>query len=118
MRLIHLVLPALASAAIVLVSNIAPAAQAAGDAVRGKAAFDRIGCWSCHGYQGQGGSTGPKIGTTPLPYPAFSAFVRTTSGEMPPFTARILPEQDLRDIHAYLASIPPGPNAASISILQ
>ena len=118
MRLIHLVLPALAAAVAVLASNTAPAAQAAGDIARGKAAYDRIGCWACHGYQGQGGSTGPKIGPNPTAYPAFSAFVRTTSGEMPPFTARILPEQDLRDIHAYLASVPPGPNAATISILQ
>jgi mono/diheme cytochrome c family protein len=99
-----------------LVAGSAQAADAAAD--RGREAYVRSGCWSCHGYEGQGGSTGPKIGPNPMPYPAFSAFVRTTTGAMPPFTEKVLPEEDLRALHAYLASRPAGPNPATIPILQ
>ena len=95
----------------------APAPQ--GDAVKGKAAFTHYGCYTCHGTEGQGAAaTGKKLAPNPLPYPAFSGFVRTTSQQMPPFTADILPEQDLMDIHAYLRSIPASPNPASIPLLQ
>jgi ubiquinol-cytochrome c reductase cytochrome c subunit len=93
------------------------AAEARGDAAHGKAAFARV-CYSCHGYEGQGGSTGPKLAPGPLAYPAFSTFVRNTSGAMPPFTERSVSDQDLRDIHAYLASIPPSPNPSTIPLLQ
>jgi mono/diheme cytochrome c family protein len=95
----------------------APAPQ--GDATRGKAAFMRVGCYTCHGTEGQGAAaTGKKLAPNPLPYPAFSAFVRSTSQEMPPFTEQMLPEQDLADIHAYLRTIPPSPNADTIPLLK
>lgn len=121
MKRILLSVAALAGAAAFFAVGTVPLAEAAqvqGDAARGKAAFERVGCWACHGHQGQGGSTGPKIAPGPLAFPAFSGFVRTTSGEMPPFTARVLPDQDLRDIHAFLMSIPPSPNPATIPLLQ
>lgn len=121
MKRILLSVAALAGAAAFFAFSNAPiaeAAQAQGDVARGKAAFERIGCWACHGHQGQGGSTGPKIAPNPLAFPAFSGFVRTTSGEMPPFTARVLPDQDLRDIHAFLMSVPAAPAVATIPLLQ
>jgi mono/diheme cytochrome c family protein len=98
-------------------SSVALSAAAPAEVARLKAVYVKSGCWSCHGYEGQGGSTGPKI-SPPAAYPAFSTFVRTTSGAMPPFTTAVLPEQDLRDLHAYLQSIPAGPNPATIQILQ
>ena len=95
----------------------APAPQ--GDPAKGKAAFLKYGCYTCHGYEGQGaGATGKKLAPNPLPYPAFSAFVRSTSQEMPPFTAAILPEPELADIHAYLRTIPAAPNPATIPLLK
>jgi mono/diheme cytochrome c family protein len=98
-------------------STAALPAAAPAEVARLKAVYVKSGCWSCHGYEGQGGSTGPKI-SPPLAFPAFSTFVRTTTGAMPPFTTAVLPDQDLRDLHAYLQSIPAGPNAATIGILQ
>ena len=90
-----------------------------GDAGRGKAAFLRAGCYTCHGYEGQGApATGKKLAPGPLPYPVFSNFVRTTSGQMPPFTVASLPEQDLADIHAYLRTFPATPNQGTIPLLQ
>ena len=110
------------SAAVLTAALCASAALAApappqGDAERGKAAFLRVGCYTCHGFEGQG-VPGRKLAPNPLPYPAFSNFVRTSTGEMPTFTPQVLPEQDLADIHAYLRLKPAAPNAAAIPLLQ
>jgi mono/diheme cytochrome c family protein len=95
----------------------APSASAA-SAEKGKAGFVQHGCWQCHGYQGQGGVTGPKLAPDPLPFEALSSFVRTTSRNMPPFREEILSNDDLADIYAYLQSIPKGPDPASIPLLN
>src|SRR5688572_27111376 len=95
----------------------APAPE--GDPMKGKASYLKYGCYTCHGYEGQGAAaTGKKLAPNPMPYAAFSGFVRSTFQQMPPFTAEILPEQDLVDIHAYLRSIPAAPNPANIPLLQ
>jgi mono/diheme cytochrome c family protein len=105
-------------AAVLCASTAAFAASAPeGDAVRGKAAFLRVGCYTCHGYEGQG-VPGRKLAPNPLPYPAFSNFVRTSPGEMPTFTPQVLSDQDLADIHAYLRSKPATPNPSTIPLLQ
>lgn len=109
---------AIVAAALSLSTAAFAAAAQQGDAVRGKETMARVGCWSCHGYEGQGGNTGPRLAPNPRPYAAFAAFVRTSSLNMPPYTERVLPEADLRDIHAYLSSIPAAPAAASIPLLQ
>jgi ubiquinol-cytochrome c reductase cytochrome c subunit len=105
--------------AALLCASTAIAAQAPppGDAERGKAAFLRVGCYTCHGFEGQG-VPGRKLAPNPLPYPAFSNFVRTSQGEMPTFTDKVLSDQDLADIHAYLRSKPASPNPSTILLLQ
>ena len=105
--------------ATALFANAALAAQAPPpvDAERGKAAFLKYGCYTCHGYEAQG-VPGRKLAPNPLPYPAFSNFVRTSPGEMPTFTQKVLPDQDLADIHAYLRSKPVTPNPSTIPLLQ
>ena len=94
------------------------ASAGAASAEKGKAAFVRHGCWQCHGYQGQGGVTGPKLAPDPLPFEALSNFVRTTSRAMPPYREQILSNEDLADIYAYLESIPKGPDPKSIPLLN
>jgi mono/diheme cytochrome c family protein len=113
----------LASMAFAAALGTAPAlaAQAApqGDAAHGRAEFDRVGCWECHGYRGQGGREGPRIADpVPLAWPAFLAWVRTTSGPMPPFTEKVLAQQSLVDIYAYLQSVPKAPNYKSVPLLS
>src|SRR5215475_16123308 len=105
--------------AAALASSAAIAAQAgpAGDAEKGKAAFLKYGCYTCHGFEAQG-VPGRKLAPNPLAYPAFSAFVRTSPGEMPTFTEKVLPDQDLADIHAYLRSKPASPDPSGIPLLQ
>ena len=96
-----------------------PAALAA-DAARGKILFtQKYGCYECHGTEGQGSpATGPRLAPNPIPFEALSAFVRTTSREMPPFRESVLPNEDLADIYAYLQSIKPGPDHKSIPQLN
>ena len=91
----------------------------AGSAERGQKIFMHQMCFNCHGTVGQGGGVaGPKIAPQPFPWPAFAQQVRTPRQEMPPYTAKNLPEQDPADIYAYLASIKPGPRAADIPLLS
>ena len=98
---------------------VMPEASAlAASAESGKVAFLKHGCWQCHGYQGQGGITGPKLAPDPLPFEALSTFVRTSSRAMPPYREQILSNEDLADIYAYLQSIPKAPDPASIPLLQ
>jgi mono/diheme cytochrome c family protein len=94
------------------------AAAPAGDPAKGKAHFDRVGCWQCHGREGQGGREGPRIAApVPMAYAALAGFVRTTSGDMPPYTEKVLSNQELTDIYAYLQSIPAPPDHKTIPLL-
>ena len=81
----------------------------------------KYGCWQCHGIQGQGSimtSGGKTLAPGPLPYEGFAAFVRSTNRTMPPYSEKILPNEDLADIHAYLASIPKTADPKTIPLLN
>ena len=95
-----------------------PATQApAGNADAGKKLFSTVGCWQCHGYEGQGGSAGPRIAPRPLAWAAFSKYVRRPTNQMPPFTEKVLTDADLANIYAYLQSRPLPPPVGSIPLL-
>jgi ubiquinol-cytochrome c reductase cytochrome c subunit len=99
-------------------SAFAAAAAPQGDVAKGKANFERVGCYQCHGHQGQGGREGPRIADpVPLAWPALQAWVRTTSGDMPPYTPKVLSDAELIDIYAYLQSVPKAPDYKSIPLL-
>ena len=99
---------------------IAQGAALAADAARGKILFtQKYGCYECHGTEGQGSAiTGPKLAPNPIPYETLAAFVRASSGPMPPFREAILPNADLEDIYAYLKSIPPAKDWKTIPLLS
>ena len=61
---------------------------------------------------------GLKLAPDPLPYDTLVAFVRSSSGPMPPYSAKILSDDDLSDIYAYLESIPKPPDPKSIPALN
>ena len=98
----------------------APAAQPApaGNAETGKKLYVNYGCWQCHGYEGQGGAAGPRLAPRPLPFAGFSRYVRRPTNQMPPYTAKVIPDTDLEHIHAYLMSRPAAPAASSIPLLK
>ena len=104
-----------AFAAALLFGN---AAAAEPSAANGRALYVKVGCYQCHGYQGQGGVAGPRIAPEPLPFDGLAAFLRTSSGEMPPYTEKILSDSDLADIYAYLQSIPRPPALADVPLLK
>jgi ubiquinol-cytochrome c reductase cytochrome c subunit len=85
---------------------------------KGKQAYVKNGCWQCHGFVGQGGIAGAKLAPDTKPIEYFQAFVRHTNGPMPPYTEKILSNQDLIDIHAYLKSIPKGPDYKTLPLLN
>jgi ubiquinol-cytochrome c reductase cytochrome c subunit len=89
-----------------------------GDADRGKTLFVKNGCYQCHNYEGQGGTAGARLAPNPLPFRGFVSYVRSPKGDMPPYKEKVLSEQDLADIHAYLRSRPRPPAVASIPLLK
>jgi len=103
-----------ALAAGLVVGNAAFAASAE----KGKTAFVKNGCWQCHGYLGQGGITGPKLGPDPIPIEALVGFLRSTNRAMPPYREAILSDADIADIHAYLESVPKPADPKTIPLLN
>jgi ubiquinol-cytochrome c reductase cytochrome c subunit len=106
----------LGAAAIIAGFTSRPAAAA--DAAKGRLAFEKNGCWQCHGYVAQGGAQGKTLAPKPMPFEAFSVFVRNSKGPMPPYPKQILSDADLADIHAYLASIPAPKDYKTIPLLN
>jgi len=95
------------------------AATKAGDPVNGKRLFERNGCYQCHGYAGQGGLAGPRLAQTRLPFAAFTAIVRNPpSGSMPPFRAKVMPDQELADVYAYIKTFPEPKPVKDIPLLN
>jgi ubiquinol-cytochrome c reductase cytochrome c subunit len=106
------------SLAALAASFVTSGAAYAASVEKGKTAYVQHGCWGCHGFVGQGGITGPKVGPDPLPVESFSAFVRSTNGPMPPYSEKMLSNEDMADIHAYLTSLPKPPDYKTIPLLN
>jgi mono/diheme cytochrome c family protein len=88
---------------------------------RGKQHFVTYFCHSCHGFTGQGGQTdvAPRIDVDRLSAEALTAYTRNPGGSMPPYrTEEQIPDAALRDIYAYLKSIPPSPDPEEIPLLN
>ena len=100
----------------------APAAQAAaappGRVEAGAKLYGTVGCYQCHSNEGQGGVQGPRIGPNPVPFARFSSYLRNPTGDMPPYTAAVLSDQDLADIYAFLAARPQPPALNSIPLAR
>jgi ubiquinol-cytochrome c reductase cytochrome c subunit len=96
----------------------AQAQAPAGDVARGKAAFMKNMCYTCHGTVGQGTRYGVKLAPGTLPMEAFAQQVRHPRASMPRYPVEFVSEADLSDIVAYLASIKPGPKADDIPLLK
>jgi mono/diheme cytochrome c family protein len=83
----------------------------------GAALYRKNGCYECHVNDGQGGPQGPRLGPNPIPLPRFVAYVRNPAGDMPPFTAKVISDDDLSKIYAFLQSRPTPPPVKDIPLL-
>ena len=103
-----------------LVSAQAPEATAApkGNAENGKKIYTSYGCYQCHNYEAHGGRAGARLAPNPIPFAAFSRFVREPRNSMPPYTPKSVSDQELADIYAFLLTIPAPPTVDSIPILR
>ncbi len=113
-------IPPLAAAAVACAFSVSPAlAQTApkGDTANGKKLFETVGCFECHGYAGQGGGAGPKL-INPPPWEAFILQVRTPRQVMPPFTTKVLSDQQAADIYSYISTFPKPADPKTIPLLQ
>jgi len=87
--------------------------------VSGKTLYIKYGCYECHGLQGQGSpATGPRLAGPLFPLVAFMAYVRKPTGEMPPYTNKVLRDEELSDIHAFLSSLPQSSKPNDIPLLR
>jgi ubiquinol-cytochrome c reductase cytochrome c subunit len=91
-----------------------PAAATAKRVESGEALYKKKGCYECHVQEAQGGPQGPRLGPNPIPLPRFTAYVRNPTGEMPPFTERVLTSRELEDIYAFLQARPQPKPVASL----
>ena len=109
----------IASGCLVAAQTPEPAGSAApnGNAQNGKKIFSSYGCYQCHGYEAQGG-TGPRLAPRPIAFAALSKYVRRPTGEMPPYTTKVVSDKELADIYAFLLSVPPPPPVSSIPLLN
>jgi mono/diheme cytochrome c family protein len=96
----------------------AAVSASAQDAANGKKLFATFGCYQCHGREGQGGAAGPKLAPKPLPQEALMKYVRNPSGQMPPYTTKVVKDAELADIYAFLRSIPDAQPAKNIPLLN
>ena len=96
-------------------------AAPAGDASNGKRVYLAVGCFTCHGRSGQGGSynyPAPALAETKLPLEAFKVFVRLGPNDMPAYPESVLSDKDTADILAFLRSLPGRRPAKDIPLLN
>ncbi len=91
----------------------------AGNSQNGKKLFTSFGCFECHGHQAEGTPVGgPRLGPNPIPFSALVKYVRQPTGQMPPFTGKVVSDAELADIYAFLQSLPQPPKPDSIPALK
>jgi mono/diheme cytochrome c family protein len=107
-------------ALIAMLATISAGAQTpvTGNAENGKRLFLRDGCYECHGYGGQGGVAGARIATIGLNAQGLIRYVRRPAGAMPAYTDKVITDQELTDIHAYLQSLPKAKPVKDIPLLN
>ena len=94
-----------------------PTSTPTGNVENGKKLFTKHDCYWCHGTAGQGSSAGARIGGTALNLQGVMRYVRAPAGSMPAFTEKVLTDQELTDIYAYLKSVQ-APKTANVPLLD
>jgi ubiquinol-cytochrome c reductase cytochrome c subunit len=96
-----------------------PASAPPGNAQSGRKLFENYGCYQCHGREAQGGlGTGPRLGPKPIAFAAVQRYIRQPTGQMPPYTAKVVSDKDLADIYAFLQAVKQPPAVKQIPLLS
>jgi len=103
-------------AAIVSTSAQTPAAPAPGNVQNGKDLYAKYSCYACHGYDGHGGA-GARLVPMRMNQPGFTAYIKNPR-QMPPYTAKVLSDDQAADLWAYIKAMPESPAADKIPLLS
>jgi|SRR5579862_4116528 len=95
-----------------------PVLVLAQNAENGKRLFVRDGCYQCHGYAGQGTVAGARLAPPVLDAAGITRYIRKPAGAMPAFTDKVVSDQDVADIYAYLKTIPAPKPVKDIPLLN
>ena len=110
---------AVALFAVILFAATAFAQTKPGDADNGKRLFMSNACYQCHGTVGQGGRAGPRLAQTKFTLRVFTAFVRNPPpSDMPQYRAKVMSDQELADVYAYIMTFPAPRPAKDIPLLN
>jgi mono/diheme cytochrome c family protein len=101
---------------LLFVAALANAQSPTGDAKHGKELFLSYACYSCHSFDGHGGA-GARLVPMPRNQAAFIAFVRN-AGRMPSYGPKVISDEKLADIYAYIKTLPASRDAKSIPLIQ
>jgi mono/diheme cytochrome c family protein len=113
-----LFLTASALLAVPTLARTQTSAPASGDVDNGKRLFTKQNCYYCHGTEGQGGRDGARIAQIGLNAQGLIRYVRRPAGQMPAFSEKMISDQELTDIYAYLKSLPKAKAAKDIPLLD
>lgn len=107
--------------ALLMAAMVLPAAlfaqQADGNSAIGKDLYMKYSCYACHGFSGQNGP-GARLVPMRMTTAAFTAYVRSPrTRQMPSFSAKVLSDQQLGNIHAYIKTLPESKPAKDIPAL-
>jgi mono/diheme cytochrome c family protein len=96
----------LKSSILVFLAALVPGISPAQNVENGKRIFVRDGCYQCHGYAGQGSIAGARLAPPVLNAQGMIRYIRRPAGAMPSFTDKVLSDQEVNDIYAYLKTMP------------
>ena len=109
-----IVFTALISLTVVVAAQNAPA----GNTDKGKQLFMKQNCYYCHGTAGQGTRDGARLAATAMTADGLIRYVRKPAGAMPAYTEKLISDQELRDIHAFLKALPVAKAPKDIPLLE
>ena len=89
-----------------------------GNVNNGKRLFQEKNCYYCHGTTGQGSRDGARITNTVLNVDGLIRYVRKPAGAMPAYSEKLISDQELQDIVAYLKSLPAAKAPKDIPLLN
>src|SRR5262249_28287617 len=101
----------------IIASSLWAQGQTSGDPTNGKRIFERNGCYECHNYNASGSRQGARLANTKLTAAGLIAYVRKPR-TMPAYSTKVMTDQELTDVWAYLRSLPEPLSAKSIAILN